>query len=140
MELFVNDVDVSIGFYEGLLGFRLVRRTDSYASLCRGLVVLGLGPVSKLPEHGTGRGFTRQKLNDVKGVGVEIVLELDDPNQVSALYERCRSSRWAVEPLQLRSWGLQDFRISDPDGYYLRVTHGNAAASESAPTGTIAAH
>jgi len=130
MELFVDDVDVSIGFYEGLLGFRVVRRTDSYASLCRGLVVLGLGPVAKLPERGDGPGFTRQRLNGVKGAGVEIVLELDDPDQVSTLYEHCRSRGWAVEPLQLRPWGLQDFRMSDPDGYYLRVTHGNAAGSE----------
>jgi lactoylglutathione lyase len=26
------------------------------------------------------------------------------------------------EPPQQRSWGLRDFRIVDPDGYYLRVT------------------
>jgi hypothetical protein len=32
------------------------------------------------------------------------------------------------EPLQLRPWGLYDFRLTDPDGYYLRITHGNAAA------------
>jgi len=27
-----------------------------------------------------------------------------------------------AEPLQRRRWGLRDFRITDPDGYYLRVT------------------
>jgi hypothetical protein len=33
-----------------------------------------------------------------------------------------------AEPLTDRPWGLRDFRVVDPDGYYLRVTHGNAAA------------
>jgi lactoylglutathione lyase len=122
----------SVAFYTQLLGFEVTRRAEEYASLRRGLVVLGLGPVAKLPDHGDGPGFTRQRLRAGKGAGVEIVLELDDADQVAALYERCRSHRSLVEPLQLRPWGLQDFRLSDPDGYYLRVTHGNAAATESA--------
>jgi hypothetical protein len=35
------------------------------------------------------------------------------------------------ESLELRSWGLHDFRLVDPDGYYLRITHGDAAAQSS---------
>jgi hypothetical protein len=27
------------------------------------------------------------------------------------------------EPQQRGPWGLTDFRLSDPDGYYLRITH-----------------
>jgi lactoylglutathione lyase len=27
-----------------------------------------------------------------------------------------------AEPLQDRPWGLRDFRLLDPDDYYLRVT------------------
>jgi len=132
MELFVDDMEASVAFYTELLGFVVTRRADDYASLRRGLVVLGLGPVAKLPEHGDGPGFTRQRLAAGKGAGVEIVLELDGADEVSALYEHCRSHGALVEPLQQRPWGLRDFRLPDPDGYYLRVTHGNAAASESA--------
>jgi len=30
--------------------------------------------------------------------------------------------------LELRPWSLHDFRLADPDGYYLRITHGDALA------------
>ncbi|GII20873.1 VOC family protein [Planosporangium mesophilum] len=128
MELFVEDMDVSVKFYRELLGFEVQRRAAGYASLRRGLVVLGLGPVAKLPAQGEGRGFTRQRLSVDKGAGVEIVLELDGLDELQALYEHCRERAVISEPLELRSWGLYDFRLADPDGYYLRITHGNAAA------------
>jgi hypothetical protein len=35
-----------------------------------------------------------------------------------------------VDALREQPWGLHDFRLADPDGYYLRVTHGDAAAVE----------
>jgi catechol 2,3-dioxygenase-like lactoylglutathione lyase family enzyme len=131
MELFVEDMDVSVRFYRDLLGFQVYRRAEDYASLRRGVVGLGLGLVAKLPEHTEGQGFTRQRLAGDKGAGVGIVLELDGLDELRALYQRCR--QWAVisEQLRLRSWGLHDFRLTDPDGYYLRITHGNAAAQQS---------
>jgi catechol 2,3-dioxygenase-like lactoylglutathione lyase family enzyme len=127
MELFVDDLDASVAFYRDVLDFDVAGRSPDYVSMRRGLVVLGLGPVAKLPQQGDGPGFTRQRLAAGKGSGVEIVLELDDPNQVTALHEHCRRRAVVVEALQLRPWGLHDFRITDPDGYYLRITHGNAA-------------
>jgi catechol 2,3-dioxygenase-like lactoylglutathione lyase family enzyme len=59
MELFVEDTDVSVGFYRDVLGFQVDRRGEDHASLRRGVVVLGLGPVAKLPEQAEGPGFTR---------------------------------------------------------------------------------
>jgi uncharacterized glyoxalase superfamily protein PhnB len=51
---------------------------------------------------------------------VEIVLETTD---LDTLYERVQRSRYPLAaPLQDRPWGLRDFRITDPDGYYLRIT------------------
>ncbi|WP_250006797.1 glyoxalase/bleomycin resistance/extradiol dioxygenase family protein [Actinoplanes sp. M2I2] len=126
MELFVEDLGASVGFYREVLGFELERRADDYASLRRGRVVLGLGPVAKLPTDGPG--LTRQRLSGDKGAGVEIVLELDDLDELRALHERCRQRTVISEPLMVRPWGLHDFRLTDPDGYYLRLTHGDAAA------------
>jgi catechol 2,3-dioxygenase-like lactoylglutathione lyase family enzyme len=128
IELFVEDMEVSVGFYRDLLGFQVERSAGDYASLRRGLVVFGIGPVAKLPDRAEGPGFSRHRLSGTKGAGVEIVLELDSLDELWALYEVCRQRAVISEPLQLRSWGLHDFRLADPDGYYLRITHGNAAA------------
>ena len=119
MELFVDDLDAAIAFWRDVLGFAVVRRDEGYASLERGTVVLGLGPVAKLPPAGPGPGFTQERLARGKGAGVEIVLEADD---LEAVHESCRAAGVIVEDLTDRPWGLRDFRIADPDGYYIRVT------------------
>jgi len=84
-------------------------------------VTLGLGPITKLSdEHGY---FTRWRLAQERGLGSEIVLEVDD---IQADYQGVRVSGYPItEELQDRPWGLIDFRIVDPDGYYLRITARN---------------
>jgi catechol 2,3-dioxygenase-like lactoylglutathione lyase family enzyme len=136
LELFVDDLTVAVGFYTGLLGFEVVSRAADYVSVRRGDVTFGLGPVSKLPadddrpwpgrsapDRPFGPGFTRRRLADDRGAGVEIVLELDDIGQVAALHDRCLAADVVVDDLRHRPWGLWDFRVVDPDGYYLRITH-----------------
>jgi predicted enzyme related to lactoylglutathione lyase len=118
LELFVADMETAIRFYREVLGFALLRREPDYASMGQGDVVLGLGPVAKLPA--ADGYFTRSRLAQGRGLGVEIVLEVDD---VGAAHDAVRESGHPVlEPLQERPWGLTDFRIADPDGYYLRIT------------------
>lgn len=121
LELFVDDMDISIDFYCRVLGFHVDRREPDYASLRSGNVVLGLGPISKLPMQ--DGYFTRARLTNDRGAGVEIVLEVDD---VLGFHERVSASGHPIlHALQERHWGLTDFRITDPDGYYLRITSRN---------------
>jgi lactoylglutathione lyase len=122
LELFVRDLDASVAFYEQALGFRVDRRDadGGYASLVRGEVVLGLGPIAKLPADGPGGGFTQARLAADRGAGVEIVLEVDD---VAAALAHVEAAGHPVEEaLRARRWGRTDFRLLDPDGYYLRIT------------------
>jgi lactoylglutathione lyase len=119
-ELFVADRDKSVDFYTSVLGFEVRRLDESYAMLTCGGVVLGLGRQADLPETGEGPGFTQQRLARDRGAGVEIVLETPD---LEALYERVQRSGYQLAaPMQDRPWGLRDFRVADPDGYYLRIT------------------
>jgi uncharacterized glyoxalase superfamily protein PhnB len=53
---------------------------------------------------------------------VEIVLEAGSAAEMEALYDRCRAAGVVAEGLTDRPWGLRDFRFTDPDGYYIRVT------------------
>lgn len=118
MELFVENMDRAIAFYRDVLGFTLLRRDEGYASIHRGSVTLGIGPIAKLPD--VGGYFTRHKLRANRGMGVEIVLEVED---IAAEYERVRATGWPLlDDLKDRPWGLADFRLADPDGYYLRIT------------------
>jgi lactoylglutathione lyase len=123
LELFVEDMAASIDFYTQVLAFEVVRHElEDYASLRWGNAVLGIGPVAKLPEE--GGYFSRDISSYRRGLGVEIVLEVDDVEEWRARVGA--SGHQILEPLQDRPWGLRDFRIFDPDGYYLRITSRSA--------------
>ena len=119
-ELFVRDHSASIEFYRRALGFQVTRQEESYVSLQHGDVTIGLGRISDLPDHDDGPGFSRSRLAEDRGAGVEIVFETDELDE---MYRRVQSSGYPLAaPMTARPWGLRDFRIADPDGYYLRVT------------------
>jgi len=116
-ELFPNDLDAALRFYVEILAFDVERdeRTSStpYAALSQGEVRLGL---SRRPEVDD-----RDDRDDRRPpVGVELVLEVED---LQAVHQHVVDSSWPiVEDLTDRPWGLTDFRVLDPAGYYWRIT------------------
>lgn len=118
LELFVSDLDKSVDFYTKVLGFERQKGEPSYVPVRSGSVVIGLGPASRLP----GSHYFNPELKQARrGLGTEIVLEVDDVQQ---FYQHVKTANYKglVTPLRTQSWGLTDFRIVDPDGYYLRIT------------------
>jgi lactoylglutathione lyase len=113
LEIFPADLNATVRFYVDLLGFSVAedRRTDQlpYLAIQRDEVRIGMVAVQGgYPVH-------RQP-----PTGVEIVLEVD---YLHAERDRIRLAGWPIqEDIQRRPWGLQDFRVLDPDGYYLRFT------------------
>lgn len=63
--------------------------------------------------------FKKFPKNTKRGYGVEIVIMVDD---VEEYYSKVKGFANVVEELVLRPWGLKDFRVEDPYGYYLRFT------------------
>lgn len=125
-ELFVDQPMTTVAFYERFLGFHLEREGDGYWSLRNGAVTIGIGAAEDLDAD---HHFLRPGATDsARGVGVELVLELPSADTVDAMHERIRSAvataGGRVEPISDRPWGLRDFRVIDPDGYYIRITHG----------------
>lgn len=121
-ELFVDDVERSVAFYAAALGLQPPAGYDpqGYVPVSAGKVRIGLQRRSALPaEH----HFRPAHLAGPRGVGVEIVIEVDD---IDAAFAGARDAAPAcggqVEPLAVRPWGQTDFRLIDPDGYYVRVT------------------
>jgi catechol 2,3-dioxygenase-like lactoylglutathione lyase family enzyme len=117
LELFVKDMDKSVAFYVETLGFEKLKGGSDYIPVRSGSVLIGLGRVDHLPNN---HYFNPEIQTGRRGAGVEIVLELED---IQKVYGQVKASGWTIlSPLQKRPWGLTDFRIADPDGYYLRIT------------------
>lgn len=116
-ELFVRDIGHSIAFYRDVLGFDVLRETSGgYVSIGREGAVLGLNTASRLPlDHPI-----RPRPGHRVGLGVELVVVVDD---VAAVHRRAAASGHPeVTAVVDQPWGLTDFRVLDPDGYYIRVT------------------
>jgi catechol 2,3-dioxygenase-like lactoylglutathione lyase family enzyme len=121
-ELFVEDVERSLAFYAAVLGLQPAAGYDpqGYVLVSAGRVRIGLQRRTALPaEH----HFRASHFAGPRGVGVEIVVEVDDVNAAFAQARDAAVSHGGqVEPLAARPWGQTDFRLIDPDGYYVRVT------------------
>jgi catechol 2,3-dioxygenase-like lactoylglutathione lyase family enzyme len=121
-EIFPSDLDATQDFYVRVLGFRVMRFQQEppgpYLALQRDVVRIGAA-LRADGEVGMRRPPT----------GVELVLEVDD---VEAEHARILSSGWPVaDELQQRPWGLTDFRLTDPSGYYIRITNRFPEGDES---------
>jgi len=113
-EIFPDDLDATVDFYTRVLRFRLTadRRNDpsAYVSLRRGSVRIGAA----------GRTVPDARASRLPPAGVELVLEVED---VAAERDWVVAAEWPLEEdLQDRPWGLTDFRVLDPAGYYLQIT------------------
>lgn len=115
-ELFVNDLDACVDFYTRVLAFEIAddRRNadDPYVLLRRDRVRVGASRAWK-PVDRESR---------LPPAGVEIAIDVDDEDFAEEV-SRVRASGcpW-FEPPQPRPWGVTDFRILDPDGYYVCIS------------------
>jgi predicted enzyme related to lactoylglutathione lyase len=113
-EIFVADLDRTVDFYVRVLEFVVLRDERAsetpYLYMRRGEVRIGaLTAPAAVPER------VRRP-----PIGVELVLEVAD---LDAEHDRILSAGWSLtEPITARPWGLRDFRLLDPDGYYWRMT------------------
>ncbi|MBY5774195.1 glyoxalase [Rhizobium leguminosarum] len=116
LELFAECPEKSIDFYRRVLGFEVQGSSSAeYTMLKYGDAVIAINSHSVLSTDHPLRIASGQRA----GLGVEIVLKVSD---VEDAYRAAQESGWPVSDLALQPWGLRDFRLVDPDGYYVRVT------------------
>jgi lactoylglutathione lyase len=119
-EVFPADLEKSIAFYTGILRFTLLQRKDGYAYFRRDSILIGAaqGSFEQADLQRADRGSRRPP------TGVEVVIEVDD---LEAERNWVVEKGWTLDAdIKLQKWGLKDFRITDPDGFYLRVTEHSA--------------
>ncbi|WP_432877236.1 VOC family protein [Kribbella sp. CA-245084] len=115
IEVFASNPEASGEFYRRVLGFEELSRQESDGQLCylwmgRGTARIGVG-VDREGVDAAARWVPS---------GTEIVLEVDD---IDAELRRVRATGWTLAAgLRAQPWGLRDFRLHDPAGYYLRLT------------------
>ncbi|MGH3277811.1 MAG: VOC family protein [Trebonia sp.] len=115
VEIFPDDLDATVDFYTNVLGFTVMKderaEPSAYVYLGRGSVRIGA----------VRRAVPGARAGRLPPSGTELVLEVDD---VTAERDRVIAAGWQLdEDLRDRPWGLTDFRIVDPAGYYLRITN-----------------
>lgn len=121
IELHVPDFELVKKFY-GKLGFEAVwekkpEEKKGYLVIKRDDNILCFWPGNKFVEK---QSYFQNFPSDTKrGFGVEIVIMVND---IENLYKKAESFCKIVDRLQIQPWGLKDFRIEDPFGFYIRFT------------------
>jgi catechol 2,3-dioxygenase-like lactoylglutathione lyase family enzyme len=123
-ELDVADLDRSLAFYVGVVGFRVLfdRPEERFA-------FLGLEGVYLMLEEaaGPGRRFRTAALEHPFGRGVNFMIELAE---IDHLHGRVQSTGYTIViPLEERWYrrdavenGYRQFVVADPDGYLMRFS------------------
>ena len=116
LELFVKSVPDSMDFYTRVLGFETIsHKPNDYSVFRLGNIQIALQSQSQLPDD-----HPLKPMHHPVGLGIEIVLEVEN---IDLAYARIQEENWQLaDTLAQRSWGLRDFRVIDPDGFYIRVT------------------
>ncbi len=121
LELHVPDFEKVKEFY-GKLGFEVVwerkpEEKKGYLVIRRDNNILCFWPGN---EYVKEQSYFKDFPSDTKrGYGVEIVIMVND---IDSLYKKAETFCNIVDKLQTQPWGLKDFRIEDPFGFYLRFT------------------
>jgi len=121
IELHVPDFEKVKEFY-GKLGFKVVweRKPEAkkgYLVMRRGDSILCFWPGN---EQVWNQDYFKSFPKTTKrGYALEIIIMVDN---IEELYGEAKLFANVVEEIGMRPWGLKDFRIEDPFGFYLRFT------------------
>jgi lactoylglutathione lyase len=118
VELFVQNLASSVVFYRCLLGTGCASYNETSA-----LFENDRGAVLRLTDESVlnSNHYFNSMHTTEKGKGVELILPVENVDHIFNRFLRIYPAQIESQ-LADRSWGKRDFRIIDPDGYYVRVT------------------
>ncbi|RMZ86010.1 hypothetical protein DV737_g181, partial [Chaetothyriales sp. CBS 132003] len=110
IELFPSNIKDFKAFYIDVLQFKLRQDDGAYVFINRDDIYIGAVEVANNDSVAEKEKYRRPER------GVEIVFEVDD-----LVAERDRivaAGMKLAADIEKQPWGLEDFRLVDPDGYY----------------------
>ncbi len=80
---------------------------------------------------GNGHPFHGKLTGADQGLGIEIGIVVADLDKACAAAQKFREKGFAISTgIVRRPWGVRDFRVLAPDGYYFRFTEGAAPTTD----------
>jgi lactoylglutathione lyase len=118
LELGTQRVSEYVEYFRTVLGYEVVHQEQGYASMESNLAQLLLMDPRGWPK---GHPFYGKTTGSGQGIGVEIGLVVADLDKTFAA--AVKQKGWPISTgIVRRPWGVRDFRVLSPDGYYLRFT------------------
>ena len=123
MELSTTRVEEYFTFFANVADFQLLSRQPGYVVAHSDLAELTfIDP--KFWAH--GHPFSGKLTGSDQGVGIEIGIVVADLDKAYAAAVKLKDRGWPISTgIVRRPWGVRDFRVLAPDGYYLRFTEGH---------------
>ncbi len=118
VEMFVPDVEASVRFYTGKLGFTKIRmeRGELAGEERATFAIAALGSAVILFAHESLAEWLNLPLGPPAAISVRIMVP-----DVDAMFQRARDNGVAiVADISDRHYGLRDFSIRDANGFHLR--------------------
>ncbi|EKD70534.1 MAG: hypothetical protein ACD_46C00507G0003 [uncultured bacterium] len=117
VELETKKIDQYIEFFKQVANLKLIRHEKTFSLMESEIGQLLLMNPSELPKS---HPFYGKVTGKSQGLGVEISFVVANLKQS---FEAAKASGWQIsQGITLRPWGVYDFRVLSPDGYYLRFT------------------
>lgn len=110
----VNDLDASVAFYTGALGFFVSERWTNAEGRVTGVMLKAGGCEIGLSQDDWAKGRERQK-----GVGMRLWCETIQ--DVDALAARVASLGFALTEEPTEEMGMRHFSVNDPDGFQITI-------------------
>jgi|GEM_PF-1914835 len=122
MEFATQRVEDYVEFFGSVADFKATYRKPGYVQVQSGLAELTFID----PKYwGPGHPFHGKVSGSGMGVGIEIGIVVADIDKAYGAALKFKDKGWPVSTgIVMRPWGVRDFRVLAPDGYYLRFTEG----------------
>jgi hypothetical protein len=124
MEFGTPHVEEYLAYFEAVADFKLTYRKSGY--------LMAQSQYAELtfidPKYwASGHVFSGKMTGSGQGVGIEIGVVVADLDKSFAAAQQFQSKGWPISTgIVRRPWGVRDFRVVAPDGYYFRFTEGHS--------------